>query len=173
MPRLRLSWQRGTVLHPCRTCIPRRTSCGVLGCIRSGASPEFRRSKALQNRWLGTRNLHEAHVRRNVTKHQHRRRDGLDGSDRDVLPNGRWKGTSKFDAFRDKVVRLRKIKGIEKRPTWEPKTSTDRHISACCRDCTSSQPCAGGSWTRSRQQAAERRRWTVTRESSGRFQHRQ
>ena len=41
--------------------------------------------------WLGTRNLHEAHVRRDGTNHQHRCRDGLDGYDRDVLPNGRWK----------------------------------------------------------------------------------
>ena len=40
------------------------------------ASIEFRRSRALRNRgWLGTRNLHKAHVRGDGTNHQHRRRN--------------------------------------------------------------------------------------------------
>ena len=58
--RLRLGWQG--------------TSRGFLGCIRSSASLEFWRSRALRNRGrLGTRNLHKAHVRGDGTKHQHRR----------------------------------------------------------------------------------------------------
>ena len=59
--------------------------------------------------------------------------------------------------------------------TTQPKTSKDRHISACCRHCRSSQPSADGSWAWMRQQTAEaswRRRWSVTRESLGRLQHR-
>ena len=48
------------------------------------------------------------------------------------------------DAIRDKVVRLRKAP--TKKPTWEPKTLTDRHISAYCRNCRSSQLSADGSW---------------------------
>ena len=79
-----------------RNAIPRtqgwRTTRGFVGCIQSSASIAFRRSRALRNRGrLGTRNLHKAHVRGDGTNHQHRRRNGLDGCDRDVLPNGRWK----------------------------------------------------------------------------------
>ena len=51
---------------------------------------------------------------------QHRCRDGLDGSDRDVLPNRRWKDRHIQvrwlriqDAIRDKVVRLKKVKDTE------------------------------------------------------------
>ena len=63
--RLRLGWKRGTLLHARRAGIPWRTSRGFVGCIRSSASIEFRRSRALRNRgWLGTRNLHKTHVRR-------------------------------------------------------------------------------------------------------------
>ena len=40
---------------------------------------------------FGTRNLHKARVRGDGKNHQHRRRNGLDGCDRDVIPNGRWK----------------------------------------------------------------------------------
>ena len=57
------------------------------------------------------------------TNHQHRCRDGLDGIDRDGLPNRRWKvGKTRHlqvrwlwiqDAIRDKVVRLRKVNGTE------------------------------------------------------------
>ena len=74
------------VFHARRAGIPVRTSRGFVGCIRSSASIEFRRSRA-----LGTRNIHKARVRGNGTNHQHRRRNGLDGCDRDVFPNGRWK----------------------------------------------------------------------------------
>ena len=89
---LRLGWKRGTPFHARRTEIPWRTSRGFVGCIRPSASIEFRRSRALRNRGsLGTRNLHKAHVREMGTNHQHRRRNGLDGCDRDVFPNGRWK----------------------------------------------------------------------------------
>ena len=35
--RLRLGWQRGTLLHTCRAGIPWRTSRGLVGCIRSSA----------------------------------------------------------------------------------------------------------------------------------------
>ena len=67
-----------------------------MGCIRSNASIEFRRSRALRNHGrLGTRN-HKAHVRGDGTNHQHRRRNGLDGCDRDVFPNGRWKRPDTF-----------------------------------------------------------------------------
>ena len=76
----------------CRAGIPWRTSRGFVGCIRSNASIEFRRSRAPRNRgWLGTKNLHKAHVRGDGTNHQYRRRNGLDGCDQDVFPNGHWK----------------------------------------------------------------------------------
>ena len=78
--RLRLGWQRGTLLHTCRAGIPWRTSRGFVGCIRSSAGVEFRRSR-----------IHKTHVRRNGTKHQYRRRNGLDGSDWDVFSKWRWK----------------------------------------------------------------------------------
>ena len=98
---LRLGWQRGTPLHQRRAGIPWRTSLGFVGCTRSGASPELRRRRALRNRgWLGTRNLHEAHVRRDGTNHQHRCRDGLDGSDRRALER---QDTSKFDGCGSKT----------------------------------------------------------------------
>ena len=62
--RLRLGWKRGTLFHARRAGIPWRTSRGFVGCIRSSASIEFRRSRAPRNRGrLGTRNLHKAHVR--------------------------------------------------------------------------------------------------------------
>ena len=38
--RLRLGWQRGTLLHTCRAGIPWRTSRGFVGCIRSSAGVE-------------------------------------------------------------------------------------------------------------------------------------
>ena len=103
--RLRLGWAG----------IPWRTSCGLVGCIRSSASIEFRRSRAPRNRGrLGTRNLHKAHVRGDGKNHQHRRRNGLDGCDRDVFPNGRWKDQLWIqDATRDKVVRVGKVRGID------------------------------------------------------------
>ena len=50
------------------------------------------------------------------------------------------------DAIRDKAVRLRKVRSTENEADMGPKTSTDRHISACCRNCRSSQPSADGFW---------------------------
>ena len=89
--RLRLGWKRGTLFHARRAGIPWRTSRGFVGCIRSSASIEFQRSRAPRNRgWLGTSN-HKAHVRGDGTDHKHRLRNGLDGCDRDVFSNGRWK----------------------------------------------------------------------------------
>ena len=44
-----------------------------------------------QNSTGSRRDLHEAHVRGGGPNHQRRCRDGLHGSDRDVLSNGRWK----------------------------------------------------------------------------------
>ena len=109
--RPRLDWKRGTLFHASKTGIPRRTSRGFVGCIRSNASIKFRRIRALRNRgWLGTKNLHKAHVRGNGTNHQHRRRSGLDGCDRDVLPNGRWKDQTFSSSL---VVRLRTVRGTD------------------------------------------------------------
>ena len=105
-------WKRGTLFHARRAGIPWRTSRGFLCCIQSSASIEFRRKRAQRNcGWLGTRNLRKAYVRGDGTNHQHRRRNGLDGCDRDVFPNGRWLRIR--DAIRDKVVRLRKVKGTD------------------------------------------------------------
>ena len=82
----------------------------------------LRRSRALWNRgWLGTRNLHKAHVRRDGTNYQHRRRNGLDGlRSGSVCRTGfgktkhiqvRWLLIQ--DNIRDKVVRLRKVRGTD------------------------------------------------------------
>ena len=91
----------------------------------------------------------KAHLRGDGTNRQHRRRNGLYGIRSGCVPTGvrktrhiqvRWLWIQ--DAIRDKVVRLRKVRGNE--AEWETKTSTDRHISVCCRNCRSSQPSADG-----------------------------
>ena len=113
-------------------------------------TPEFRRSRALRNRgWLGTRNL--------------RCRDGLHGSDRDVLPNRCWNDKTHPSSMGMNPRRhswksraFEKGEGHRERSQrGKPKTSTDRHSSACFRNCRSSQPSADGSWASSRQQTAE------------------
>ena len=48
--RPRSGWKRGTLFHARRAGILWRTSRGFVGCIRSSASIEFRRSRALRNR---------------------------------------------------------------------------------------------------------------------------
>ena len=59
--RLRLGGKRGALFHGRRAGIPWSTSRGFVGCIRSSASIEFRRSRAQRNRRrLGTRNLHKS-----------------------------------------------------------------------------------------------------------------
>ena len=50
------------------------------------------------------------------------------------------------DAIRDKVVRLRKVRGTDNEADMGTKDLTDRHISAYRRNCCSSQPSADGSW---------------------------
>ena len=93
----------------------------ILWIRRPGTSLEFWRSRTSRDGgWLGTKDLHEAHVRGDGPNHQRCRRDGFHGSDRDVLPNGRGKDKIRPSslavdqgAIRDKVVRLEKVKGSE------------------------------------------------------------
>ena len=51
-PRLRLGWKRGTLFHARRAGILWITSRGFVGCIRSSASIEFRRSRAHTESWM-------------------------------------------------------------------------------------------------------------------------
>ena len=60
------------------------------GCIRLNASIEFRRDLRSRERLDSTRDIFTNTCTRRWTNHQHRRRNGFDGCDRDVLPND-WK----------------------------------------------------------------------------------
>ena len=91
----------------------------IRGLHPKSASIEFQRSRAPRNRgWLGTRNLHKAHVRGDGTNYQHRTdstaaigmcsRTGV-GKTRHIQVRWLWIQ----DVIRDKVVRLRKVKGTD------------------------------------------------------------
>lgn len=84
--RLRLGWKRGTLIHERRAGIPWRTSRGFVGCIRSSASIEFRRSRALRNRESSqstcTRRWDEPST--STSKRARRMRSGC-------VPSGCWK----------------------------------------------------------------------------------
>ena len=113
-------WKRGTLFHACRAGIPWSTSRGFVGCIRSSASIEFRRSRALRNRgWLSTRNLHKAHIRGDGTNHRRRKRARRLRSG--CVPERalerpdifKFVGCGSKTAIRDKVVRLREVRGTD------------------------------------------------------------
>ena len=118
-----MGWKRRTLFDARSSGIPWRTPRGFVGCIRSSASIEFRRSRALRNRgWLGTRNLHKAHVRGDGTNHEHRRRSKRTRRLRSGMCSRTGVGKTRHirvrwlwiqDATRDKVVRLRKVKGTD------------------------------------------------------------
>ena len=65
---------------------------GLQGCVRPGACPEFRRKQNSKESWMTLHegSPHEAHVRRDGPN-QRRHCDGFHCSNRDVLPNWRWK----------------------------------------------------------------------------------
>ena len=71
---------------------------GFVGCIRSSASIEFRRSRTVRNRGcLGTRNLHNAlYEEKGRTINIDVETDST-ACDRDVFPNGCWKRPGTFE----------------------------------------------------------------------------
>ena len=100
---LRFGWKRGTLFHACRAGIPWRTSRGFVGCIRSSASIEFRRSRAVRNRGrLGT----------SFTKHMYEEMGRTINIDVETVSTAAI-GMCSRTLERPDIVRLRKVKGTD------------------------------------------------------------